>query len=211
MAWRLDFCFYLLGTQGLHNCWGLAVPTMNGPFWLSSAPNVLCGATYIIHEGRLLSHRVCCSFARITGFDGTPCCAALLVISVVIIPFLIAYPWWPLEAAAEETSLSSWAEASWVNAATTLASAAWPTLVLPFPFSLFFHVLPYSGFWAMPHFRNGLNGLLIIRSFLWRAEGHSRPGSLLAACHPFSAAWLYPGRRQLLPRITTCFESGGEK
>lgn len=50
LAWRLDFCFYLLGTQGLYNSWGLAVPTVNGPFWLSSAPNILCMATCIIHE-----------------------------------------------------------------------------------------------------------------------------------------------------------------
>lgn len=52
LAWRLDFCFYLLGTQGLCNSWSLAVPAMNGPFWLSSDPNVLYVATCIIHEGK---------------------------------------------------------------------------------------------------------------------------------------------------------------
>lgn len=145
---------------GPYNSWGLAVPTMNGPFWLSSAPNVLCVATCIIHEGGLMSSWVCCSFARIMGFDRIPCLAGPFVISVVItIPFLIAYPWWPLSATAEETPLSSYAEASWVNATTTVSFEAWPTPGLPFPFSVPPPLSPFPGFWAMPHLRNGSNGL----------------------------------------------------
>lgn len=92
-AWRLDFCFYLLGIWGLCNSWVcLAVPIMSSPSWLSTALSVLCMATCIIHEGGLLSPRASCSFARIMDFDRTSCCAGLLVISVVIaISFLLIH------------------------------------------------------------------------------------------------------------------------
>ena len=92
LAWWLDFCILLLGTWGLCNSWGLAVPTVSGPFWWSSARQVLHVATCIIHKRGLMSPRACCSFARIMSFDRTPCHAGLLVTLVVItIPFLITY------------------------------------------------------------------------------------------------------------------------
>lgn len=202
---------------GPYNSWGLAVPTMNGPFWLSSAPNVLCVATCIIHEGGLMSSWVCCSFARIMGFDRIPCLAGPFVISVVItIPFLIAYPWWPLSATAEETPLSSYAEASWVNATThcVLWGMAYPGSSFP----LFCPPPPFPIPWFLSHaplkkWIEWIVTLLIFRQLLWRAGGwESRSFSLhAAACHPFSAACFHPGRGQLLPKITTCSESGGEK
>lgn len=72
---------------------GTCYPPYEWSLLIKQRPHVLCVATCIIHEGVLVSSRVCCSFARIMGFDRIPCLAGLFVISVVItIPFLIAYP-----------------------------------------------------------------------------------------------------------------------
>lgn len=146
---KAGFLLLPLGDMRLIYSWGISVPTTIGLFWLGTVQSILCMATCIIHEGGLVSPRTCCSFARIMGFDRTPCHAGLLVISVVItIPFLITYPWWPLSATVEETPLFPHAEASWVTAAVPLQPLG-HRLLWGFLFSSCFSSFPI--FWFLSH------------------------------------------------------------